>query len=96
MAAANAASARAGPWTVSAQFQLITVGIVPRPAAGAVAAPAQESPWVFIGASLNATISLLALTHLDPLTALFPAYILLLCGWLTVVIVTRTKMMNSH
>jgi len=42
MAAANAASARAGPWTVSAQFQLITVGIVPWPGAGAVAVDGSE------------------------------------------------------
>jgi hypothetical protein len=58
--------------------------------------PARESPWVFVGAALNATISLLALRHVDPLTALFPAYILLFCGWLAAVIVLRGKRLSSN
>ena len=59
-------------------------------------APEKESPWVYVGSGVNAIISLLALPNLDPMTTLFPAYILLGSAWLASVVVLRGKQLRSH
>ena len=56
--------------------------------------PEKESPWIFVGSGVNALISLLALPSLDPMTMLFPAYILVFSVWLAAVITLRGKHSN--
>jgi hypothetical protein len=48
--------------------------------------PETESPWVFLGASISAVITLLAIEHFTLASAGFPVYILLCCLILFVLI----------